>query len=203
MSQEKNTALPQIKPGLWNRITEALDMTKTGEIATRLQLTPSSVSDWKHGRTVPSLETLHEIAFYGFTTIEWLMYEIGPKIKPGDPDSFDPWMLPIDLRDQLEAVAAAADVSPNVLAQRLLIQALQDLSVANGSKKVEWDEKSLIALIRRVVKEELQERTSPKTARLPVVEANLSDVEKPQSRKQTSGDQAGGAGRGDRRRRSG
>jgi transcriptional regulator with XRE-family HTH domain len=170
-SQVKNAASPY-SPGLWLRIVEVMGTEKTGEIAESLELRPSSVSDWKHGRTTPSLDKLGEIASYGDTTIEYLMYgDAGKRHQPGDTTYFERWFLPADYREKLATIAAENNEEIKSCAQRLLMEAIDRRS--NGLE-------TLIGLtVRELVRQEMlkseQPRTEPEPQDLGTVDEFLAD----------------------------
>jgi transcriptional regulator with XRE-family HTH domain len=123
-SQAKNTASPY-SPGLWDRIVEVLGTERTGQIAKTLGLSPSSVSDWKHGRTTPGIETVGDIAFYGNTTVEYLIYgNTEQRHRPGDTTYFETAFLPADYEARLKTLADEAGQPVKVFAQGLLIWAI-------------------------------------------------------------------------------
>ena len=63
----------RISPGLWDRITAALDTGRTGEIAAKVGISPSTVSEWKSERRPPSLDHLLAIAELTGVTVDWLL----------------------------------------------------------------------------------------------------------------------------------
>lgn len=60
-------------PGLWHRIVRALGAKNARDVARRLGISDSSVSDWRRQGQVPSLENLVRIAQLGNTTLDWLL----------------------------------------------------------------------------------------------------------------------------------
>lgn len=115
----------QGKPGVWARIVKVLRTDRTSEIAKIAGVSASSVSDWKHNRTNPSLDTLTRIAEYGGTTLDWLVHESGPEVDPGDMGSWDPYWIPQPLRSVLYDRAGAEECHPAALCIRLLENALR------------------------------------------------------------------------------
>ncbi len=125
-SQAQNTASPY-HDGWFERITEVLGTKRSGEIADILRLSPGSVSDWKHGRTKPSLETLQSIAFYGESTVDYLIYgDAEHRHQKGDPIYFERALLPADYRTKLEELAHNRSLEPGELALQLLIRAIDE-----------------------------------------------------------------------------
>lgn len=78
-------------PGLVERIKDALGTRRQTEVAKRLGVTPSSVSDWKSGGAI-SVDTLVKVAQLSNTFINWLLTGEGPKFIPdsaeGDAGNF-------------------------------------------------------------------------------------------------------------------
>lgn len=175
-NQEKNTATPYVA-GWWKRITDALRTDRTGEIAKLLHISPSSISDWKHGRTYPSLERLREIAFYGETTIEWLMRGDGDKDTQGDETYFDEWFLPTAYRDLIRDLAKERGVPKGSVAKDLLIEAMQNHLSDKKARRaiIHLDENALKELIREVVRDELNE---PLAHQHPVISDETEDTKK-------------------------
>lgn len=71
-SQREISDLPKI-PHLWPRICEALGTSSTGKIASIVGVSAASVSEWKHGKTLPSVYHLMHIANLGNTSVDWLL----------------------------------------------------------------------------------------------------------------------------------
>ena len=63
----------RIYSALWERIVAALDTGSTGEIAAKVGVAASSVSEWKNGRRLPPLDHLMTIAEISGVTVDWLL----------------------------------------------------------------------------------------------------------------------------------
>lgn len=67
--------MPDVAPGLWERILEALDVENGSQAARKLGLSKQTVYEWK--TSTPGLLTLIDIAEYGNTSLDWLVRNIG------------------------------------------------------------------------------------------------------------------------------
>jgi transcriptional regulator with XRE-family HTH domain len=70
--QAQITIMPDVAPGLWERILEALHVENASQAARKLGLAKQSVYEWKGGK-VPGLVTLIQIAESGNTSLDWLI----------------------------------------------------------------------------------------------------------------------------------
>ncbi len=83
---QENSDTPKYE-GLWDRITIALGTDKTGEIAAKMGLSASSISDWKNKN--PSLDNLIRIAKIGNVTLDWLLTGLDRQSKTQDAEEGD------------------------------------------------------------------------------------------------------------------
>ena len=84
---QDNSDVPKYE-GLWGRIIIALGTDKTGEIAAKMGLSASSVSEWKSGPN-PSLDSLIKIATLGKVTVDWLLTGLDRQSKTEDAGEGD------------------------------------------------------------------------------------------------------------------
>jgi transcriptional regulator with XRE-family HTH domain len=113
--QEDNSKILQFS-GWFSRFCQALGITKTGEIATFCEVSPSLVSDWKAGRAYPRPEVLLKAANCGGTTIDWILTgENSKKSKDNPPPSQD-------FGDQMTSLGIEIESTIKAMVREVLIE---------------------------------------------------------------------------------
>lgn len=72
LSQQVSTGNPKF-PGLVERIAQVVGTDKTGEMAKIFEVSESTVSDWKAGRSQPTLTHLQKLINFGNPTVGWIL----------------------------------------------------------------------------------------------------------------------------------
>jgi len=114
-SQEKTLVSPN-KSEIFNRICEALEVTKAAEVADKLGITEGSVSQWKKTGKI-ALKTYVRISELSNTSVHWLLTGEGEKFVKNTSARKNKFLAP--------------DISPEDTASGLLTNTITKLPTAN------------------------------------------------------------------------
>ncbi len=97
-------------PEMLGRIFDLLGTDKTTEVASLLEIAPATVSDWKNGRSSPTIFHLTAIANLCDSTTDWLVSGEGPRTLGISVDGTDVGGLTLQERQFIREMAIKTDV---------------------------------------------------------------------------------------------